>query len=273
MRPKEEFSGEPLYLAVIEGQPVVAENGKGVELPTMPPPGRQHVLGSVGERPVIAIDMEGELGPDLRKVELRRLHTLLPEFEWSLASRAVQIVAWDRNHRFCGRCGTATEPRPPERERECPACGLEAYPRLTPAIIVLVTRGAHEEEVLLAWGRRHRGRYYSTLAGFVEVGEGLEQAVEREVREETGVEVTDITYFGSQPWPFPSQLMVGFRAHYASGELKIQDSEIVEARWFSPAEVEEVTASRGGFSIAGWLIDTWLAEQRGRAADSGSKPR
>jgi len=196
----------------------------------------------------------------MTRVGLRKLHGLVSDLEWSLASRAVQIVAWDRNHRFCGRCGTPTEPQPAERERRCPACGLSAYPRLTPAIVVLVTRGEHDQEALLAWGRRHRGRHYSTIAGYVEVGEGLEQAVRREVREETGVEVNEIAYFGSQPWPFPSQLMVGFRARYASGELRIQESEIVEARWFTPEQVQQVTASRGDFSIAGWLIDGWIAE-------------
>ena len=130
---------------------------------------------------------------------------------------------------------------------------------------MLVTRGAHDEQALLAWGRRSPVPRYSTLAGFVEVGEGLEEAVRREVREEVGVELSEITYFGSQPWPFPGQLMVGFRARYASGAIVVQESEIVEARWFTAAELEAVTASRGRFSISGWLIDGWISEQRASA--------
>jgi NAD+ diphosphatase len=264
MRPPENFAGAPLYIPVSEGEPLLRHTGSEVEFPTAPLPGRRHMLGSLGDRPCIAIDVEEATQPSMTQVGLRRLHGLVPELEWSLASRAVQIVAWDRNHRFCGRCSTPTEPQPAERVRRCPSCGLSAYPRLTPAIIVLVTRGEHDERALLAWGRRHHGRHYSTLAGFVEVGETLEEAVRREVHEETAIEVRDITYFGSQPWPFPNQLMLGFRARYGSGEIVPQPDEIVEARWFTPDEVETVTASRGGFSIAGRLIDGWIDEQRRR---------
>lgn len=281
-----EFSGRPIYVCVQHGEVVVADTEVGVELPAAPPTaGIQHVLGSLGNRACVAVDLDewnldaahvdgrpvtGPLrrsGPPLREIGLRELHGLVGEETWGVASRAVQVVAWDRHHRFCGRCGSRTEPQPCERVRRCPSCGLSAYPRLTPAIIVLVTRGQRGQQALLAWARRRVAPFYSLVAGFVEPGEDLEEAVAREVREETAIEVTDIHYAGSQPWPFPSQLMVGFRARYAGGEIEVQESEIVQARWFTAEEAERVSTSRGGFSIAGQLLDDWLAEQRGLVSD------
>jgi NAD+ diphosphatase len=265
MRPKDDFPGQPIYLCVRGGELLVAPGGPGAELPAEPPAtGIEHVLGSIGDRACVAVDLNDiPLAGSLRRVGLRELHGLVTEEIWGLASRAVQVVMWDRQHRFCGRCGTPTNRQTNERARRCPSCGLSAYPRLTPAVIVLVTRGAGEERALLAWGRRRATPFYSLVAGFVEPGEDLEAAVAREVLEETAIELTEIRYCGSQPWPFPSQLMVGFRARYAGGEIKVQESEIVEARWFSAEEAKRAATSRGGFSIAGQLLDGWLAEQRG----------
>lgn len=271
MLPPERFPGAPLLVCVSGDLVLVAIDGDQVELPPEGLPwGPRHVLGSVDERAVIAVDGCGQDAPEgLEWIGLRALHGRIADELWAIAARAVQVVEWDHTHRFCGRCGTETVADPHERVRHCPNCGLDAYPRVTPAIIVLVTRGQDEEQALLAWGTRRRQPHYSTLAGFVEPGETLEQALAREVHEETGIEVRDITYFGSQSWPFPHQLMVGFRARYASGELMLQESEIRDARWFTPGEVEGVTASRGTFSIAGQLIDGWIAEQAARGERSG----
>jgi len=129
-----------------------------------------------------------------------------------------------------------------------------AFPRLTPAVITLVER--EDGKALLAWGRQFPGRFFSALAGFVEPGETLEQCVAREVKEEVGIEVANIRYYGSQPWPFPNSLMIGFQADYASGDLVLQEEEIVEAGWFGPEELPPVP--KGRMSIAGWLIEDWL---------------
>ena len=131
-----------------------------------------------------------------------------------------------------------------------------AFPRLSPAMIVLVEKG---DQALLAWGRQFPGRFFSTLAGFVEPGESLEQAVEREVMEEVGLKVGEIRYFGSQPWPFPHSLMCGFHCTYESGEITIQEDEIIEAGWFDATDLPPCPV--GGMSIAGWLIQDWLQRQ------------
>lgn len=179
--------------------------------------------------------------------------------EWLAAGRAVQIAEWARTHRYCGRCAAPTEPSPGERAVRCPACGLAAYPRVAPAMITLVTRGAPgcDQEALLARGTNFPMPMYSCLAGFVEPGEDLEGAVVREVREEVGVIVGDVHYQASQPWPFPHSLMIGFRARYLSGDLVLDESEIADARWCRKDDLPPIPP---GISIARRLIDAWLAE-------------
>jgi NAD+ diphosphatase len=221
-----------------------------------------HLLGLDQGEPVWAIEAHEETDvPAMAQwIHLRQLFGAVAEQDWALAGRAAQIVNWDRDHRFCGRCGQPTEAHAADRARVCPSCNLMAYPRLTPAIIVLVERD--DGRALLAWGRQFPGRFYSALAGFVEPGESLEQCVVREVKEEVGIDVTDIRYFGSQPWPFPHSVMIGFTARYAGGELDTQDEEIVEAGWYHHEDLPPVP--RGGMSIAGWLIEDWIKRQNAR---------
>jgi NAD+ diphosphatase len=177
--------------------------------------------------------------------------------EWMLAGRAVQLVEWRRTSRFCGRCGTPTLSAPGERALRCPSCGLLAYPRLAPAVIVLVRKG---DQALLAAGRGFRGGMYSALAGFVEAGENLEEAVHREVEEEVGIRLRDVRYVGSQPWPFPHSLMVGFRAEWEGGDIRPDGTEILDAAWWS---VDDLPPIPPAMSIARTLIDQWVADVSG----------
>ncbi len=165
-------------------------------------------------------------------------------------SRAWQYTHFYRTHRFCGQCGTATTQVDWEVAIQCHRCGHRVYPRVSPCVIMAIHKG---DEILLARGVRHRdSKMFSTLAGFVESGESLEQAVHREVKEEVGVEIKNLAYFGSQAWPFPHSLMVGFLAEYASGDITIDDNEIVEARWF---HLKDLPTTPPTFSIAGQLIE------------------
>jgi NAD+ diphosphatase len=216
-----------------------------------------HPVGSLAGEESFAVELPADIEPPegMAFQGLRKLWGQLEEEAWRLAGRAVQIVDWDRNHRFCGRCGTPTELSPDERSRTCPRCGLQHFPRLSPAVIVLVTRG---EEMLLARSPHFAPGVYSTLAGFVEPGESLEGAVAREVLEEVGVTLAGVRYFGSQPWPFPNSLMVGFTARWAAGDLKPQPGEIEDARWFHPDALPLLPAP---MSIARALIDSFLGRQ------------
>ena len=153
--------------------------------------------------------------------------------------------------RSCGHCGAATVIKDGERARECPRCGELSYPRISPAVIVRVTRG---EEILLARARRFPPGFYSVLAGFVEPGETLEECVRREVREETGVELRDLSYFASQPWPFPHSLMVAFTAAHASGDIRVDASELVDAGWYGRDSLPRLPDP---LTVARRLIDAW----------------
>lgn len=252
---------------------VVVRSGQVVVLDEHPDdiaPGVVHqVLGLLDGSACFAVDLDGDGVPDLviepRRDELD--HALVPlmglygrvdELRWTLAGRAVQLVEWNRTTRFCGRCGAATEPAVGERARRCPACGLLAFPRLAPAVITLIERPG---EALLARGRAFPVPMYSCIAGFVEPGETMEEAVHREVAEEVGVSVGDVRYVASQPWPFPHSLMVGFEATWVHGEIEIDESEIMDAQWFRPDDLPMIPP---GMSIARTLIDRWV-ERAGSA--------
>lgn len=167
-------------------------------------------------------------------IHLRHVLTKWSKVEFERASRAIQLLLWQRNHRFCSNCGEKTIRHANEFAMVCPACKYSQYPRLQPCVIVAITR--HDEgnqpSILLARSPRFTIPMFSLIAGFVEVGETLEQAVAREVKEEVGVDIKNIRYMSSQPWPFPSNLMIGFHAEYAGGELVLQEDEIVEAAFY-----------------------------------------
>ena len=229
-------------------------------------PGAPRLLvGTLDGAACWAVDLDGDGAPDLLghpdvldgMLPLMALHGRVDDLRWTVAGRAVQLVEWERTHRFCGRCATPTEPAPGERARRCPACGLLAFPRLAPAVITLVERD--DGAALLARGRAFPVPKYSCLAGFVEPGETLEEAVRREVAEEVGVTLGEVRYTASQPWPFPHSLMIGFEASWAEGEIVIDESEILDAEWFHPGALPMIPPP---MSIARTLIDRWVARSR-----------
>ena len=217
---------------------------------------RTQFLGYLNGQPCIAAELAKDSAPpaNLTFQSLRSLYTTLPEDLFAIAARATQLIAWDRTHQYCGHCATPMQQAPTERAKRCPNCNLRQYPRLSPAVIMLIYK---EEEILLARAPRFREGMYSVLAGFVEPGESLEETVAREVREEVSIEIKNIRYFGSQPWPFPDSLMVGFVAEYASGEIVPEPTEIEAADWFHKSNLPPVP---GKLSIARKLID-WFVSQ------------
>jgi NAD+ diphosphatase len=195
----------------------------------------------------------GEAGPaGTEPVALRQLYGVLSDEEFAIAGRALGLTSWDHDHRFCGRCGAPTAPADHERVRICTSCKHGAYPKLAPAVIMLVER---DGRALLARNAKFPMPFFSTLAGFVDVGETLEEAVAREVREETQIAITDVRYFGSQPWPFTGSLLIAFTARWAGGEIQVQPEEIAEADWFAPGALPVIPPA---LSIARALIDDFV---------------
>lgn len=250
------FRGYRLLVRTVEGVACVPELSslREVGLEAV----RKQYLGALEGRPCYSVELaeDAQPPPDMSFQGLRRLYGLLDEDFFWVAGRAVQIMDWDRTHQYCSACGALTESQRHERVKVCPRCGHTSYPRLAPAIIVAVTRG---DKLLLARSHRHPPGLYSVLAGFVEPGETLEECLMREVKEEVGIEVKNIHYFGSQPWPFPHSLMIAFTCEHRSGEIVLDGEEMDVAGWYGADELPRVPP---GISISRQLID-WFVEENG----------
>jgi len=225
------------------------------------PPREAYPVGLLGEYYCCAAAVDAQISAVEGYVfsGLRPLFGALDEQLLSVAGRAFQITEWRRTHRYCGVCATPMQVVAGERCLRCPACGHLAYPRISPAMMVLIRRG---EEILLAKHAATRTNRFTALAGFLEAGESIEDAIHREVYEEVGLAVKDLRYFASQSWPFPHSLMIAFTAEYAGGDLALDPNEIADARWFGPGE--ELPEIPAGISIASELINAHLPRGHAR---------
>jgi NAD+ diphosphatase len=203
---------------------------------------------------IIGLVKDPEEIVDHEFVSIRALFGQLPEEQLMIVGRANQIINWATTHHFCGKCGEKTQNKNTELALQCTNCETIYYPTISPAIIVAVVK---EGKILLGHSKRFKGKFYSVLAGFLEIGETFEQCVAREVAEESGIKVKNIKYFGSQPWPFPNSMMVGFTAEWAGGNIVLHDEELDDAGWFSPEDMPTIPST---FSIAGKLIE-WFKEK------------
>jgi len=257
--PTEKPGGDAWYFLCVNGQmagrldrgtarPLTAEEYRWLDIEVF----SEHYLGEFRGRPCYVLEGRGNLPDGYLSGGLWHWLGRAEPAMFYLAGRAQQIVEFHNTHRHCGRCGSETQDHAQDRAKTCPSCGLTSYPRLSPSIIVLVTRGV---EMLLARQHQWPERMYSTLAGFVEPGESIEQTVHREVQEEVGVRVQNLRYLGSQSWPFPNSLMLGFHADYAGGEIICEDGEIADARWFHYDALPQLPPPS---SISRWLIDAFI---------------
>jgi NAD+ diphosphatase len=255
---------------VVGGEHVASHAGAGIRWigADEAPDGLWVFLGlrdGVGHAAVLVDRISDELDPQ----SLRFIGPTIAPEDASLAVHAVGLARWHQTHRFCSRCGTATDVIKAGHSRMCPSCGTEHFPRTDPAVIMLITDGGSAEEggrAILGRQPRWPAGYFSTLAGFVEPGESVIDAVRREVMEEVGVLVGPVEYAGSQPWPFPSSLMLGFHGVAQTSEITVDGDELEEARWFTRDEITELTASGElllppSVSISRWLVERWHGGQ------------
>ena len=222
-----------------------------------PEPIGEVFLGYWQGKPCFARELDSATPLDAPHLKTGNLYQLLGRVSdalFALAGNAQQLLTWHRENRFCGHCGETMGAHDSERARTCQPCNHAVYPRISPCVIVLVHRGP---DMLLARNANFPVRMFSTLAGFIEVGESVEDCLRREVKEEVGVDVGEIRYFSSQPWPFPNQLMLGFFAEYTGGDIVCEDEEIAEAHWFQPDQLPPIPPPH---SIAGQLIRHHVAQ-------------
>lgn len=252
----------------VEGQLLLGEGDEGLAPGPLIDAGVRHYLGRLGGLDAWAQRVEA-VPPGWRRVPLRAAMMALPAAQMDVAARAAQVIEWDRTHRFCGVCGTATKITRGGHVRMCTneSCKTEHFPRTDPAVIMLVHHG---DKCLLGRGKHFPRGMHSTLAGFVEPGESFEDAVAREVYEEVKVRVSNVIYRSSQPWPFPASVMIGFLAAAESMDFSVNESELESARWLSREELRPENMPKDGSffmprrdSIARRLIEEWLGHEAG----------
>ena len=250
------------WLVFNSGQVLIEKKEDGYHIPySQQPPveipvgSSVHEIGYIGSIPARTYAIHhpvsgNENDPRMMK-DLRASFDVLPLDEYKIAGKASQILNWDRNSRYCPMCGVPTVQISPIA-KQCPECRQQFYPRISPAVIVLIKKG---DEILLVHARNFRGTFKGLVAGFLEPGETLEECVHREVMEETGLKIKNLKYFGSQPWPYPSGIMVGYYAEYESGSIKLQDEELNAGAFFRKDNLPEIPKK---LSIARKLIDAWI---------------
>lgn len=259
-----DIENEAFAFAFMKDRLVLIEAGEGPSIP-----GRVSLqaadlearallsLGRLDGTACFACDLaETDLPMGFQAVDLRQAFGMLPELEYGIAGFAAHLNHWNRTTVFCSVCATATEHAGTEHAKRCPACGFMQYPRVSPAIIVLIYRPG---QILLTRQPSWPPNRYSLVAGFVEAGESLEECLRREIAEEVGVTVGELRYLGSQPWPYPHQLMVGFLARYREGDIRIAEEEIEHAAWFDLDGLPDLSPP---LSISRRILDWHLAVQR-----------